>query len=175
MKLKGMMMVTSLMALSFCWVGCDDDDDDDSLSQQDKTFIEQVSMGNRAEIELGQLAATNSTTADVRNFGLSMASEHQTAQDELRELADDKDATFKNELDAEHQALKTRLSSLTGYQFDTAYINSQVRDHQKTLTIFNTQISSGKDRQVKDYANKYQPHIQMHFNEATEIKNSLGQ
>lgn len=176
MRLKGMMWM-SLLAASLCWIGCDDDDDDDSLAQQDRTYIEQASMGNRAEIELGEIAAARSTTPEVQAFGQRMVAEHQPAQNELRSLADDKDveSNFKNELDAQHQTLKTQLLTLTGYQFDTAYMNSQVRDHQKMITLFESQINSGNDQQVKAYANKYLPHIQMHLTEATTIANSLGE
>lgn len=176
MKLKGMIWGV-MIAASFAWVGCDGDDDNDnnSLSQQDRTFVEQAAMGNRAEIELGQIAATRSTTPGVQAYGQKMVNDHQPAQDELEDIADDKDVNFRDELDAQHQALRQQLMTLTGYQFDTAYINSQVRDHQKMITLFQTQNTAGQDQQLRAYSSKHLPHIQMHYEMADSIAATMGQ
>ena len=52
-------------------------------------------------------------------------------------------------------------------------MNSQVRDHQKTETLFETETANGKDQGLKDYANKYLPHIRMHLENAIEIRSAL--
>ena len=81
-----------LMKKIFCWAfailgvvcsACDDDDNDPKLQETDRTFIINASEGNLAEIELGQLAVTKSTTPGVKEFGQMMVTEHQTAWDEL--------------------------------------------------------------------------------------------
>jgi putative membrane protein len=57
--------------------------------------------------------------------------------------------------------------------FDTAYINSQVKDHQAAVNLFQSEISAGATQSVKDYASKYLPHIQMHLNMADSIRTTF--
>lgn len=177
MKLKGMMWI-ALLTGSLSWVACDDDDNNNNnnqLAQQDRNFIDMASMGNRAEIELGQIAATRSTTPGVQMYGQQMVNDHQPVLDELEEIADNKNVTFRNELDAAHETLRQQLMTLSGYSFDTAYINSQVRDHQTMITLYQTQNTSGQDQELKAHASRHIPHLQEHYVMADSIANTMGQ
>ena len=165
-------MVTVVIASA-----CDDDDDDSAsmLQQTDRDFVLNASEGNLAEIQLGTLAASKASTPAVQDFGEMMASEHQTALDELESIADLKNATMTTELNAEHQQVREKLTGMSGFPFDTAYMNSQVKDHEKTIALFQTEIANGKDQEVKDYARKYLPHIQIHHHKADSIRKTLNQ
>jgi putative membrane protein len=155
------------------WGACKDDDDNNNISEADRTYVTSVAEANQAEIELGQLAASKSTTDGVKMFGQMMATEHQTAQNDLKTLATNTKVTLSNTLNQKHQQLKDMLMTLSDYSFDTAYIHSQARDHRIVQSMFQTEISGGKDQRVKDYANKYLPHIQMHLQKADSISGTL--
>lgn len=159
----------------FILVACkkDDDNNNKNVNSTDQTFLTQVAIGNKAEIMAGQLAATKGTNAGVKAFGQLMVNEHGLAQSDLQRVYTSVGQTMPDTVDAEHQALMTRLNSLTGRSFDTAYINSQVRDHQKTLSIFQTEISNGNNDSVQNYASKYLPHIQMHLQKADSLSRTL--
>jgi putative membrane protein len=148
-------------------------DDDNKTNSTDQNFMTQVAIGNKAEIMAGQLAATKGTNAQVIAFGQMMMTEHGQAQTDLAAVANSVGWTLPDTVDAEHQALMVRLNSLSGHSFDTAYINSQVRDHQKTLTIFQSEINGGNNQSVRNYANQYLPHIQMHLQRADSISRNL--
>jgi putative membrane protein len=156
---------------------CDDDDDNNStsLDQKDQDFVIKASEANLAEIELGELASTKSTTPSVKAFGEMMVAEHQVALDELDSIAGRKNASMMRELNAEHQEVKATLTGLVGYSFDSAYMHSQVMDHEKTIALFETQSSNGIDPDVTAYATKYLPHIQMHHHKADSIVMTLDQ
>jgi putative membrane protein len=157
----------ALVAVTISISACDDDDDDNDnvkkeWSQTDKNFVTKANESNRAEIELGTLAASQASNASVKSFGQRMVNDHQGALQELQQLADNKDFTLSSELTTEHKELKTRLSGLSGYSFDTAYINSQVMDHNKAISLFENESTHGDDQSLKNYANKYLPHIRDH-------------
>lgn len=162
----------ALVITGFVYSACDDDDND-GIQEVDRTFIMNASEANLAEVELGQLASVKSSTPEVAAFGQMMVTEHSTALDELDSLAEEKDVTMTTELNAKHQAMKQRLSTLMGYSFDTAYMRSQVKDHAATVTLFQNEATGGRDQDVKNYANKYLPHVQMHLDEAEEILSEL--
>lgn len=152
---------------------CKKDDNENDANSTDQMFVTQVAIGNKAEIMAGQLAATKGNSAGVREFGQMMVTEHGQAQTDLQNVASGIGVTLPDTVDAEHQALMVRLNSLTGYSFDTAYINSQVKDHQKTLNIFQTEISNGNNTSVRNYASTYLPHIQMHYQKADSLSKAL--
>jgi putative membrane protein len=155
---------------------CDDDDNDSTvLEQKDQDFVLKASEANLAEIELGELAASQATAPAVKAFGEMMVAEHQLALDELDSIAGRKNASMTRELNAEHQQVKATLTGMTGYTFDSAYMHSQVKDHEKTIALFQTQISAGVDPDVTAYATKYLPHIQMHHHKADSIVATLDQ
>src|SRR5207253_1894160 len=112
---------------------CDKDDDDDDVNDTDRNFITMGSISNNAEIGAGQLAASKGNTAMVRAFGQHMVNEHTLAQTDLRNRATTLGISAPDTIDAMHRALMVRLNSLSGYSFDTAYMNSQVNDHNNTL------------------------------------------
>ena len=166
-------LFSGLAAVMFL-VACDkEDNDNNEVNATDETFMTQVNIGNRAEIGAGQLAATKGNDAMVKSYGEHMVQEHGLAQSELVSIASSLGRNLPDTLDPEHQALMARLNSLTGYSFDTAYINSQVKDHQKTLAIFQAEIANGRNTNLRDYANRYVHHIQMHLQKADSIARNL--
>ena len=168
---KTLLSALTVLAL---FTACDkDDDDENELNSTDRNFMTNVAIANMAEVMTGQLAATKGTNPGVVQFGQHMVMEHGMAQTELQRMADSLGHTLPTTVDPEHQALMTRLNSLSGYQFDTAYINSQVKDHQKTLNIFQMEQGDGDHWRVRYYASKYRPHIEMHLHVADSLQDAL--
>ena len=168
--MKKMFIAASVLAMVL--VACDKDDDDE-INGTDQDFVRMASISNNAEVMAGQLAATKATAPMVKTFGANMVTEHTQAQTDLKTRASEVNISVSDTVDAEHRALMTRLNSLSGYSFDTAYMNSQVKDHQKTIDFFQTEINGGQHQRIKSYANDYLPHIQMHFNKADSIRKAL--
>jgi len=155
------------------FASCKKDKDNSNVNSTDQTFLTQVAIANKAEVMAGQLAATKATNPAIKSFGQLMVTEHGQAQTDLQNVYSTVGKTMQDTVDAEHQALMARLNSLTGHSFDTAYINSQVKDHQKTLMIFQSEINDGDNSSVKNYANTYLPHIQMHLQKADSLSRTL--
>jgi putative membrane protein len=156
-------------------IGCKDDSNDNtpSISDSDKNFATNASMANRSEIDVGQLAADHGDNSEVRNFGTRMVSEHTPALKSLDSIGNLKGITMPTLPDAEHQQLKQRLSNLTGINFDTAYVNSQVKDHKKVISMFEDEASNGQDSDLKAYANKNLPHLRDHLSAAQQLQTTL--
>jgi putative membrane protein len=141
-------------------------DDQPTTNANDEQFLRDASVSNYNEIDAGQLASSKAKDRSVKQFGALMVTEHQDAQNELKSLAANKKITIAEAPDQSHAAQKQQLLQMDTAAFDSAYIHAQVTDHQAAVKLFSNEISNGKDQQVKDYANKYLPHIQMHFSRA---------
>ncbi|HEY0741919.1 MAG TPA: DUF4142 domain-containing protein, partial [Chryseosolibacter sp.] len=101
----------ALLGCCMAAVACDNDEDNKrSLATTDKTFVQDAARSNLTEIEFGALAATKGNTEMVREFGQHMVDEHTTAQNELRDLANDYgNVDWPDGLDAQHQQIREQL------------------------------------------------------------------
>src|ERR1700712_711550 len=99
------------MAALFFLTACDKNNNDNNsttLNATDQMYITQTAIGNQAEIMAGQLAATKATNAGIKAFGQMMATEHGTAQTDLKQLGTNVGMTVSDTVDAEHRDLMTR-------------------------------------------------------------------
>ncbi|MDQ3712042.1 MAG: DUF4142 domain-containing protein [Acidobacteriota bacterium] len=126
-------------------------------------FMMEAAKGGMAEVELSRVATTKSQNADVKKFANQMIQDHTNANAELKQLAGKKNVTLPTELDAEHKAIKDRLSGLSGADFDKEYVNAMVTDHEKTVNLFKTQADGGTDADAKAFAAKTLPKLQGHL------------
>jgi putative membrane protein len=176
-KLKRSSDIFILMIILFsshAFVGCrNNEEQTPDLKQEERNFMSKASLSNLAEVALGQLAQTKSKNDAVINFGKHMVNEHTLAQAELNGLATKKNVNIPQAIDSLHQAMKLKLSALSDVKFDSAYIHGQVMDHQKTQNDFEAGIAQAEDQDVKNYGNKYLPHIKMHLHMADSILNTL--
>ncbi|HYF30586.1 MAG TPA: DUF4142 domain-containing protein [Chitinophagaceae bacterium] len=159
--------------LTVCIMAACDKDDDEKLNDTDRNFLMQAGYANSAEINAGNLASTKAVNPAVKAFGQMMVSEHGTSHAELNAIGTERGVDVPDEPDPPHQALAQRLATLQGVSFDTAFMNSQVMDHQMTVQLFENEIANGRHWRVKEYANKYLPHIRMHLQKADSLARAI--
>jgi putative membrane protein len=154
---------------------CDNDDDAPpaSLTAFDRNFLMEASYGNHAEVDLGKVADSLSTNDSVSVFGKMMATDHLAAQGELSLVGRNWNVGLPQGPDSAHLAVKQQLLGMTGVRFDTAYMNGQIMDHEKTAALYKMAIDSSSIRSLKDYASKYLPRVQMHLEHARRIRTSI--
>jgi putative membrane protein len=73
-----------------------------------------------------------------------------------------------------HRATMNRLEKLSGNAFDRAYMAEMVKDHQKTVALFQREATGGKDPDLRSWASKTVPHLQEHLRMAQDIAGRVG-
>jgi putative membrane protein len=144
------------------------------LSHGDREFIEEAAKGGMAEVELGQLAQQHASSEQVRQFGARMVQDHGKANEELRQLAQEKGVTLPSGPSHMDNHEMSKLSKLTGADFDREYMKNMVKDHQKDVKEFQKQASGAKDPDVKSFAAKTLPTLQQHLQMAETANQSVG-
>ena len=129
----------------------------------DTDFMTKAALGGMAEIELGKLAATKAQNPEVKQFAQKMVTDHTKAADELKAMAGEKNFSMPVRLDAKHQAVLDKLNGLSGAEFDKAYVEAMVADHEETVATFKSEAEGGKDADAKAWAGKTLPTLQMHL------------
>ena len=133
-----------------------------ALSPADKEFLAAAGMGGLFEVQAGNLALQRGSSADVKSFAERMVNDHGTANAELAQLATAKGTALPTELDGPPEAALHHLSSLSGAEFDKAYMQHMVEDHDKDVSLFDTASTSATDDDVRDFANKTLPILREH-------------
>jgi len=132
-------------------------------------FVKEAAQGGMAEVELGQLASKNAQDPEVKKFGQMMVSEHGKANAELKTLAGKKNWTMPTDIGS-HKSTMDKLQGLKGADFDKAYVDEMVSDHEKDLKAFQQQGQSGADPELKEFAAKTATVIQKHLDAIKAIQ-----
>ena len=102
-----------------------------------------------------------------------MVKDHSKANDELMAIAKAKNITLPAAPDADHQKKLDDLSKLSGKDFDKAYVDAMVDGHKKTLDLMNMAAKDCKDSELKAFAAKTAPVVQMHLDAINKIHDSM--
>jgi putative membrane protein len=146
----------------------------EKTSVADRTFVEKAASGGMAEVKMGKLAVDKGTSPTVKQFGQKMVDDHGKANDELKSIASKKNLTLPTEVDSKHQAAYDKLAKLSGSDFDKAYIDAMVKDHDEDVKEFKKATSTaGMDADLKAWAEKTLGVIQEHDHLAHQDKDSV--
>jgi putative membrane protein len=129
----------------------------------DSGFVHDAALGGMTEVKLSQLALSNGDSQAVKDFAQKMVDDHGKANDELAGIASGKGMTPPATLDATHQKLVDKFGAMKGAAFDKAYWKQMSTDHKKTVALFQKEAKSGQDADIKGFAAKTLPTIQMHL------------
>jgi putative membrane protein len=128
-----------------------------------ESFASQAAIIGKAEIELGQIALSNTQNSDVRKYAERMVKDHTAADKKLKAIAAKEDLQLPQSLDQEHAALKTKLQGLKGEDFDRAYVNAMAKGHDKAVALFESASQQAQmPAELKQFAASTLPTLEQH-------------
>jgi putative membrane protein len=181
MRLKAQWLVITVCALTLCGLpACNRDRDvhaagetqpDGTPAEQD--FMMKASQANLAEIDMARIALEKTDNSDVRDYANMIQSDHTSALKDLADLMKDKNVSQPRTLAPETQQDISRMSNLTGPEFDREFMNMMVSDHQKAVEMFRDQQTIAQNADVKDYVEDLLPKLEMHLDKAQRLQSKL--
>jgi putative membrane protein len=138
----------------------------------DAAFVKKAAEGGMAEVEIAKLAQEKAQNADVKSFAAKLEKDHSQANDELKQLAAQKNITLPAAKG--HSATYAKLEKLSGAAFDQAFVSAMVADHQKDIKAFERESSSGTDADVKAFASKTLPTLKDHLQQVQDLSKTVG-
>jgi putative membrane protein len=112
---------------------------------RDKLFLRTAVEGGLLEVKLGELAAQKGSTADVKEFGQKMATDHAAMNADFGTIADSMGVMVPRKITKDGQAEYAKLEALSGPAFDTEYLTVMVKDHHQDLREFRQEITATTD------------------------------
>jgi putative membrane protein len=143
------------------------------IAQQDLEFAQEAAAGGLKEATLGELAQQQAKSEQVVQFGQHMVEDHSLANETLKTIAEEKGVQLPQELLADAQQKYEELQQLSDAEFDTAYMDEMVQDHEKTIELFEQQAESGEDATLRGFAEEALPTLREHLELAKEVQSQL--
>jgi putative membrane protein len=157
-----------------------------------REFVRDVSIANRAEVQMGQLGVERAQSNEVKQFAQMMIRDHTKAGKELEQAVARHDVTVAAETDDKHRDVLNRLRGLRGAEFDREFMTAMVEGHQDardlvagraddrratgTSGIARTDtVASDEalDAAVSQWASKTLPTIESHLKRARQIRDQV--
>lgn len=140
-----------------------------AMSQQDKEFAKKAAAGGMAEVKMGRLAEANGSSANIKSFGQKMITDHSAANASLKTAAAKDNVALPDNPSPDEQQTIDKLSKLNGDAFDREYAKTMVKDHSKDVQLFRKEADSGKDPELKAFAQKTLPKLEEHLRLAKQL------
>lgn len=131
-------------------------------------FVAHAAQAGLGEVALGELAAIRASNEDVKQLARRVAEDHSKANEELASLASSKNIPVPTEPDADHKMLLEQLRGMSGPEFDRAFMQAMISDHDRAAAKFMAFAERGDDPELKKWAAKTLPTIQAHERMAKE-------
>ena len=147
----------------------DELDTNGKIHHGDKSFVLAVAEGSNQEVALSQLAASNASRQDVKDFAQMMIRDHGLLNAQLADLAASKGVDIADAAAKGGKKGVKGLGKKQGADFDEAYLKDMVKGHDATLEAFKKEIAKGKDADVQAFASKNLPTIQQHDDHAHSL------
>lgn len=140
-----------------------------AVTTSEQQMVLNAAQGDRAEVELGNLALQKSQNEQIKQFAQRMVDDHGKNEQQVKSLAKDLNVTVPNDLSAEQQRDKQRLEGLSGEQFDHAYAQLMLRDHRKDVAEFRHAQQTAQNSELKQYLDQTLPVLEQHLQMAEKL------
>ncbi len=144
----------------------------DVTTSSPKSFMDEAAQGGYAEVEMGRLAVQKAHDPEVKKFGQMMIDDHSKANEDLKKVAGSKKVSLPSDM-GESKATFDKLKGLSGSDFDKAYVDAMVEDHESDVSAFQKQADNGSDPEVKAFAVRTLPVLKKHLEAIKAIKAKL--
>jgi putative membrane protein len=145
----------------------------------DEQIIEVTHTANRGEIEQAKLAQTKAKDGRVKKFAAMMLKDHTDADvkgmklakmDSLIPAESPTSDSLKNDAEGNTASLKTE----TGADFDKAYVDVQVKEHQAVLDMIDEKLSpNAKNADLKAYLADVHTAVATHLQHAKDLQSAM--
>ncbi|WP_157991501.1 DUF4142 domain-containing protein [Caldimonas tepidiphila] len=145
------------------------------VAQADAHFMRQAAHSGFAEVEGSRLAQQKASNPSVRSFADRMVLDHRRSNEELAKLAASKGVDVPKEPSPAQQARIKALGTLEGAAFDRQYVDQMgVMAHENSISLYRQASTNSQDPEVKAFATRMLPALNMHLDMAKQLQGAIG-
>jgi len=143
------------------------------LDTQGLTFVKNAIGACFTEIKASAIAITNSKNKRVIHFANMIIDDRINTGNELKKIESDEQLVVDNDtLSSTNEGLMADISKKWEGNFDKYYMQMMVVDHEQEVKLF-TGAANSNEAEIKNFANKVLPTLELHLDSAKAIYASL--
>jgi putative membrane protein len=145
-------------------------------SVNDANIAAMVLASNNTDISYARLVPSRGERADIKEFASRMLSDHSSVNQLVNDLLKKLDVTPEDNiasLDMRDESANKRdlMRELSGYAFDSTYIENEVAYHQKFLaSIDNVMLPRARNAQLRNLLTSVRPAVAAHLAHAEQVR-----
>jgi putative membrane protein len=139
-----------------------------------------INAFNDAEVEVGQLATSMATDAQVKAFAQRIVREHRALKTDVNRAAQQLNLTpaipaDDEDLAEDHQeGMRDLRAKAKGAEFDEAFLEHEIRMHRKVLDEVRDAAGRSQSAEMRTLLEKARDGIQGHLTAAEELEKKFG-
>ncbi len=143
-------------------------------------ILSEMDVANTSEIQLSTVAARKARSPKVKQIARRLAADHAKNREELRALAQKLNVTLtpgrgSSVSATDGAASPVDLRAMSGRNFDHAFLDHEIEDHQADIEKLQTQaIPSVQNADIKAYLQKTVTEMQNHLSSLKQVQKQLG-
>ncbi len=145
-----------------------------AASAQDAQFLQQAHQTNLAEIAAGHLAQQKGNSQTVKNLGAKFVTDHTKLDQSVKTVAQNLGVSLPQAPNAHQQAVAAKLKAVSGSQFDTLFVTTQLAGHTQAMQAGQTEIEKGSNPQAVKVARDSAPVIASHHQALESAAHTLN-
>lgn len=136
-----------------------------------QAFADTAAKSDAFEIAAAKLAATNSQSAEVKEFAAMMISAHTESTAAIKKAASEAQPVITPDpkLTSDQDEDLAKLRGLKGAEFDKEYIDGQVEAHEDALDLMKKYAADGTVPSLKAAAGTIAPVVEKHLAHAKTL------
>lgn len=144
------------------------------LSKHDRLFLHAIASEDQSEIELAQLALQKSTNPQVQQYAKTkILAADPSMKQQAEQIAQQNHSPVTSSPSPVQKAEYKNLARLSGKLFDQAYMKYEGRQQSADLKVVKNEITTARNSQVSQYAQKEETPVQQAAQAAQHIASSL--
>lgn len=141
--------------------------------EDDSEILVEAAGINLAEIEVGKLAQTKSTNANVKKYADMLVADHTKAYDELKKYAESQNISLPLAITEDGKKHVDDLNQKTGKDFDKKFAEMMVEGHEDAIGKMEKASTDANNPDVKTWAANQLPTLKAHLEAAKTLKDQV--
>ena len=145
-----------------------------------EAILSQMNVANTMEIQLSTLATKKAASSKVKQVAQKLVADHSKNREQVRALAQKVNVQLTPSQGgsvsaADSVAMPPDLQGKSGADFDQAFIQHQIDDHESSIQRIQTQILPAvQNDEIKTYLQKTVTDMQGHLTSLKQVQQQLG-
>ncbi len=128
----------------------------------DRDFVRQAASAGQFEVKSAKLVQDKADDPQIKQHARRIEQDHERANQELKQIAKNKNIELTEDMDARHQRLYDQLKDQDKEQLVQTWKQQMQQAHRENIQLFQRASTQLQDPELKQFAQKQLPILQQH-------------